>query len=136
VTIVLDSSATLAFCFEDERTPAIISVFEKLAEEGAVAPSLWRFEVANGLLIAQRRGRVTPAFRTGVLERLREAPIAIDDECNEAVWATTGHLADHWRLTVYDAAYLELAQRRRFPLATLDGALARAAAAAGVEVLG
>jgi predicted nucleic acid-binding protein len=136
VTLVLDSSATLAFCFEDERTPAVIAIFDKVIEQGAAAPSLWRYEIANALLVAQRRGRITPAFRRGIFDSLDEMPIVTDDECDLVAWSTTIHLADVHALTVYDAAFLELAQRRRLPLATLDAALARTARAAGVEVLG
>lgn len=136
MSIALDSSATLAFCFEDERTPAVAAIFARVAEEGAVAPSLWRYEIANALLVAQRRQRIAPDFRRGIFDRLDEMRIDIDEECDLIAWSTTVHLADLHGLTVYDAAYLELAQRRRLPLATLDAALARAARAAGVEVVG
>lgn len=135
MTIVIDASVTLAFCFEDERTPEVMAIFDKLIEQGAVAPGLWRYEVANALLVAQRRGRFAAAFRRGIFDRLDETPIVMDEESDLVAWSTTIHLADLHRLTVYDAAYLELAQRRRLPLATLDAALTRAARAAGVDVL-
>ncbi|MBI1868435.1 MAG: type II toxin-antitoxin system VapC family toxin [Methylocystis sp.] len=136
MSVVLDSSATLAYCFEDERTPAVVAIFEKVVQEGAVVPSLWRFEIANGLLVAQRRRRITPVYRREVFASLNETCIEMDEECERLSWSATIRLADLYGLTVYDAAYLELAQRRRLPLATLDAALARAAEAAGVEALG
>lgn len=135
MSVVIDSSATLAFCFDDERTPAVIAIFDKVVEEGGVVPSLWRYEVANALLVAQRRQRIKAAFRREVFDRLDEMRIDVDEDCDLLSWSTTVHLGDLYGLTVYDAAYLELAQRRRLPLATLDAALARGARAAGVDVL-
>lgn len=131
--MVLDSSTTLAWCFEDECTPAIDEVMLQVANEGAVAPDLWPFEVANGLLMAVRRNRIDAAYRDLVLTELAALDIRIDPDCGSHVWSATLRLAALHGLTVYDAAYLELAQRRRLPLTTLDAALARAAHAAGVE---
>lgn len=131
--IVLDASVAVASLFEDERTPAIVAAIASIAEAGAVVPALWRLEVANGLRMAIRRRRIDIAFRNASLARLSDLPIEIDAETNTHAWQATLHLADRYELTPYDAAYLELAQRRRLPLATLDGRLARAAADAGVE---
>lgn len=136
MSLVLDSSAALAYCFEDERTPQIVAVFARIVEQGAVVPSLWRFEMANVLLLAQRRGRITEPYRQAMFDRFEKASIQMDDQSDALAWRATVVLAEMCNLTVYDAAYLELAQRRRLPLATLDAALARAAKAAGVEVLG
>jgi predicted nucleic acid-binding protein len=63
-------------------------------------------------------------------------PIVLDRETDTYAWTTTLHLADRYRLTPYDAAYLELAQRRKFPLATLDSALRAAARACGISTIG
>ena len=134
MTIVLDGSATLAWCFADETTPAIDAIMVQVGNEGAFAPSLWRYEVANGLQMAVRRNRIDEAYRDQVLADLVALDIHIDVESDSHVWAATTQIAARYGLTVYDAAYLELAQRRRLPLATLDAALIRAAAQAGVRV--
>jgi predicted nucleic acid-binding protein len=134
VTLVLDSSIALAWHFEDEQTEPVRAVLAAVAEAGAVAPGLWRFEVANGLQMALRRGRIDGALHDRALINLAALNVQIDGGCDVQVWSATVRLADLYRLTVYDAAYLELAQRSRLPLATLDLALAAAARAAGAAV--
>lgn len=134
--IVIDSSLALAWFFDDERTAAADAVLTRVAEAGAVVPALWRLEVANGLEMAVRRQRVDAAFRDASLADLRALDIETDAETEAQAWGTTLQLAVRHRLTLYDAAYLELAVRRQFPLATLDQALRTAAAAEGVSVLG
>lgn len=131
---MLDGSAALGWCFEDECAPGLDALRLRVAEHGAVVPSLWRLEVANGLMVAVRRGRLDAARRDALLEALLEMDIAIDTETDRHAWAGTVRLAEAHGLTAYDAAYLELAQRRRLPLATLDAALARAARDAGVAL--
>jgi predicted nucleic acid-binding protein len=135
VSVVLDSSATLAWVHGDERTPAIEAVFDRVADRGAVVPSLWHLEVANSLTVAVRRKRISPAERADALSDLAQLDVSVDDETEQHAWRATTQLADLLGLSVYDAAYLELAQRKRLPLVTLDKALIRAAEAAGVEVL-
>jgi predicted nucleic acid-binding protein len=83
-----------------------------------------------------RRGRVTTAFRDASLADLAELAIAVESDTATYAWTTTVRLADRFRLTIYDAAYLELANRRGLPLATLDGELRTAAAALDVPLLG
>ncbi len=134
MSLVLDSSAVLAWVHGDERTPEIEAVFDRVIEKGAIVPHLWHLEVANSLTVAVRRERVTQQFRDDVLKDLADLNIAVDGETAANAWGASVRLADLYRLTVYDAAYLELAQRARLPLATLDRDLARAAHAAGVEV--
>ena len=133
--IVLDSSVTQAWVYDDEQTAATQALLDRVVQYGAVAPSLWRFEIANVLAMAVRRKRIAPDFREEALRDLALLDIAIDPGCDGQAWTTTIRLADLYALTAYDAAYLELAQRLRLPLATLDSALAKAAQAAGVEVL-
>jgi predicted nucleic acid-binding protein len=135
VSLVLDSSVTLAWCFKDEKTPAINSLMRRIASDGAVVPGLWLLEVANGLQVAIRRKRIDGAHRVDVLTTLAALDFRIDAECDTHAWSATLQLADLYRLTAYDACYLELAQRRRLPLATLDGDLAQAARQAGVPVV-
>ncbi len=99
-------------------------------------PSHWRLEIANVLEMSLRRGRNDVNFRDDTLADLALLPINLDPETNRHVWSATARLAERYRLTVYDAAYLELAQRRGLPLATLDADLRIAAAAAGIALLG
>lgn len=135
VSPVLDSSLCLAWCFADERTAEVLAVRERVIEAGAIVPPLWRYEVANALLMAQRRKRIDERQRTALLEMLGAFGIDEDRTPEGDPWATTVRLADLHQLTVYDAAYLELAQRRRLPIATLDEALRIAARKTAVNVL-
>ncbi len=136
MSLVLDSSVALAWCFEDERTPATLAVLEQVMSEGAVTPSLWPLEVLNALMSAQRRKRVTPAQRQLLAEGLQSLPVRLDHESAAQAWTMTQQLADKHGLTLYDAAYLELAERLSLPLATLDRELRAAANAINVPVLG
>lgn len=135
MTLVLDSSATLSWLYGDERTSAIESVFDRVAHNGAVVPHLWHLEIANSLTVAVRRKRITASDRADAMTDIAMLDITVDDETELHAWKATTQLADLHGLSVYDAAYLELAQRRRMPLATLDKALIRAASLSGVEVL-
>jgi predicted nucleic acid-binding protein len=136
VSLVLDSSAALAWFYADETTPAVRQVFEILAKGGAWVPSLWRLEVANILEIGIRRGRHDIAFCHATLADVSLLPINVDPETDRQAWGPTLQLAHRRRLTLYDAAYLELAQRRGLPLATLDSDLRTAATAENVQLLG
>jgi predicted nucleic acid-binding protein len=136
MSLVLDSSATLAWIYSDETTAAIQQLFDTVANTGAIVPMLWRLEVANSLTVAMRRGRIDAAFRRAALDDLALLDITSDAHTDTHAWAETLVLADRYRLTVYDAAYLELAQRRALPLATLDEDLGAAASRLGLRVLG
>ncbi len=124
----------LAWCFEDEQTPEIMGLLDRVVDEGAVAPQLWPLEAVNGLLMAQRRGRVDAAERRRLASLLHALPITIDDETVVQVWSATQAIAEAHGLTAYDASYLELALRIATPLATSDRALAAAAKSRGVPL--
>jgi predicted nucleic acid-binding protein len=136
MSLVLDSSATLAWIYSDEATEEIRQLFDSVADTGALVPALWRLEVANSLTVAIRRGRIDAEFRRAALDDLALLDITTDAHTDTHAWAETLLLADRFRLTVYDAAYLELARRRALPLATLDEDLSGAASALGIHVLG
>ncbi len=136
MSLVIDSSITLSWFFEDERSAAADAVLRQVTESGAVAPSLWKLEVANALQTAVKRNRISAAFRDASIADLRALVVAIDPETDNQAWATTLHLAERYWLTLYDAAYLELAQRLGLPLATLDQELRAAGNALGISVLG
>ncbi len=136
MSFVLDNSVALAWCFEDEQTPAIMELLDRVAETGARAPLLWPLEALNGLLVAERRRRLDAARRSMLATFLRDLPVALDMNTADQAWEATAHLAERFRLTIYDAAYLELAQRRRLPLASLDHDLRAAAVAMNIDTLG
>ncbi|MBL8472150.1 MAG: type II toxin-antitoxin system VapC family toxin [Rhodocyclaceae bacterium] len=136
MSFVLDSSVALSWCFEDERTNAALAVLDRLAEFGASAPALWPLEVLNALSMAERRGRLDAERRERLAGFLHKLPVTIDKDTANQAWSVTQQLATRYRLTLYDAAYLELAQRLALPLATLDQDLRMAADSAGVALLG
>jgi predicted nucleic acid-binding protein len=132
--LVLDASVAFAFVAPDEGDP--LEATTKLLEtKGAVVPASWRLEIANALLLAQRRGRIDGAFRRQALSELGDMPISIDDETNHHAWERTLTLAERYNLSTYDSAYLELALRRGLPLATLDEELRTGAMRARVALL-
>ena len=136
MSVVLDASLTLTWYFDDETTPATEAVLDRVSEAGAVVPGLWRLEVANAFQSALRRKRISAEYRDESLTELAQLPITVDADTNTYAWTTTLRLAERFGLTIYDATYLELAQRRSLPLATLDNELRKAAAALDVPLLG
>ena len=136
MSLVLDSSLSLAWYFEDETTEQTDQVLDRVHDEGAIVPSLWRFEVPNALQMAVKHKRIDATFRDRALARLASLRIVVDAECERHAWSAAVQLSDRHGITVYDASYLELAQRHRLELATLDKALARAARAEFVTVIG
>jgi predicted nucleic acid-binding protein len=136
MSLVLDSSVALAWVYGDETTAAVGYVFDLVGGSGAWVPGLWRLEVANILEMGTRRGRHDADFRDSTLADLALLPIHVDPETDGQAWGATARLAERHQLTLYDAAYLELALRRGLPLASLDQELRAAAEAEKVEVLG
>lgn len=135
MSLVLDASLTVSWFFADEQTPHGMAVLDRVSRQGAVVPSLWRLEVANALQMAVRRRRMDRSFRDSNLADLGAMNIEIDGQTNVQAWSATVRLADAHDLTIYDAAYLELALRRKLPLATLDAALAAAARAERIPLI-
>jgi len=136
VSVVLDSSVTLAWLYSDELTDPVRQVFERVTATRAWVPALWRLELANSLHMAVRRKRIDAAFRNASLADLALLNIGTDPDTDAFAWSTTLQLAEAHGLTVYNAAYLELAQRMALPLATLDEELRAAGRAVGVVLLG
>jgi predicted nucleic acid-binding protein len=136
VSFVVDSSIALAWCFEDEHTQPIIALLDRITETGAWAPSLWPLETLNGLLMAERKKRLDSGRRQRLASFLRALPVTLDMETTDHAWTVGVRLAERYGLTTYDAAYLELAQRLKLPLATLDEELIRAGKSLRVAVLG
>jgi len=91
VSLVLDPSLALSWYFEDERTAEADAVLDRVVEEGAVVPALWRLEIANGLRMALRRKRIDVAVRDNALAELAAMAISVDSETDAQAW--TGHCA-------------------------------------------
>lgn len=136
MSLVLDSSVALAWIYVDETTDEVKAVLTGLGQGSAWVPGLWRLEIANVLEMGVRRGRHSTKFRDETLADLALLPIHVDSETDRQAWTETLDFAERHRLTLYDAAYLELAVRRKLPLATLDRELRAAAKAEGVPLLG
>jgi len=134
---VLDASVTLVWLI-DPSIPAYAARIRQLllAGDRAIVPPLWRLEIANGFLVAERRGMLTPsdtmqilqAFDAGVARAIEESQQALP---MRGVMTT----ARQFQLTAYDAEYLDTARIQQLPLATLDRQLEKAALQSGVQVL-
>ena len=136
MNFVLDSSLTMAFVLQDEASPATDTILDSFGQGAkAFSPALWRWEVGNVLLMAERRKRITQAESHRHLTSLQSLPVELDDNAWREAWNTTLLLARSHQLTLYDAAYLELAIRRGVPLGSLDTDLRKAAKAEGVKLL-
>jgi predicted nucleic acid-binding protein len=133
--LVVDASAVLAWCFEDEAGPEADALIERVAADGASVPGLWPVEIANGLVMGERRGRIKRAESVAFAAMLEDLPIVVDPQTGARALHETMSLAREHELTAYDAAYLELAMRLSLPLATGDHKLRTAAARAGVGLL-
>jgi predicted nucleic acid-binding protein len=132
MAFVLDASVTLCWAFADEEHPIASAALDRLERGAARVPGVWWFEVRNSLVMNERRGRLSKAGTATFLRNLAQLAIHIDRTPEEAALLL---LARQHRLSVYDAAYLELAQREGLMLATLDTALRRAATAVGVPLV-
>lgn len=132
---VVDASVSLAWYLEDETSAYADRVLERLSEDDALVPAIWIIEIANGLLVAERRRRVSAAGVSSAVERLLDLPVSVREAPFESALSSILNLARAHRLTAYDAAYLDLAMREGAPLATQDEDLRAAAARVGVEVL-
>ena len=133
---VLDASVSLAWCFEDERAGYAMRVLDELSGGEAIVSSLWPIEVTNGLASALREKRIDLAGAAEARNTLVALPIVVDAVNRRRAFEDIPRLARAHGLTTYDASYLELAVRLGIPLATLDQALARAAADEGVQAVG
>jgi predicted nucleic acid-binding protein len=133
VPFVLDASVTASWAFRDEQHPHADLALERIRTDQAFAPTLWWFEVRNILIVSERRKRLSEAETAAFLRDLATFGINLDivPETNEVLRVARAH-----QLSVYDAAYLELALRMDTPLATLDIDLVRAARVESVRIVG
>ena len=125
--LVIDASVALSWCFHDGRHPYSVEVLDLLQTADAVVPAIWPLELANSVVIAERRGRITTTATSNFIALIEGLGVQVDPHTSTHAWRETLSLARRYDLTAYDAAYLELAVRERLSLATLDEALAKAA---------
>jgi predicted nucleic acid-binding protein len=135
MSFVLDSSVALAWLLPDEQGSPADELANRLEEGAVCAPALWPLEVGNALITAQRRKRLTERETELLLRTVQTLPVDLDTKSAGDSFAAVTACARKLGLTTYEAAYLELAQRRGLPLATLDQRLADAARKIGVPVI-
>ena len=133
-SIVLDASVAMTWCYPDENARYAYSVLDALENVSAVVPSLWPVEVANAVIVGERRHHLSAADVTRFFELLRNLSIVIDSQTGIRSFSETMALARTYGLSAYDAVYLELAMRENLTLATLDEQLKKAANASGVTI--
>jgi predicted nucleic acid-binding protein len=133
---VIDSSVGFGWVRPSQATPETRTLLEKAANGMEVwVPSLWFVEMANGLLVLQRRNMLLAAERKAALQMLAALNLKVDDDPGRTAFGQASDLAEQYGLTVYDAIYLELALRLKRPLASRDAVLRKAANRCGVEVV-
>ncbi len=135
MVFVLDASVALAWCFPDESSDYAVSVLHRFKEGTAIVPSIWPLEMANALVVGIRRNRLNDEQFLLVKRLLKELPIEIDPALIERTFDDTVKIAIAHTLSVYDASYLELAQRLKCPMATADTKLSTAAKTCAIELL-
>jgi predicted nucleic acid-binding protein len=133
VSVVLDASVAGVWALPDESDGTATAALHHIVAHGGIVSSLFPWEIRNILVMAERRRRLEPQDADAFLADIADLPIEVDLAAKAAAVVA---LARTHRLSVYDALYLELARRRRLPLATLDRALLAAARAEGVAVFG
>ena len=132
---VLDGSMALAWALPDEHSSSADAFWPAVQKDYLVwVPALFWYEIANGIAMAQKRGRILEAHTIRLIELFEKLPVRTDAMVGGTQLSRCTALAARHGLSAYDAAYLELACRQGFGLATLDDKLSRAAAKAGVEV--
>ena len=133
MSFVVDASILAAWFLDEKSDPRVEAAFDTLARVETRAPNLLYYEIRNALLMSERRNRITEAMSAAFLGDLALLPIRLEPPGDAASLMA---LARNRKLTVYDAACLELAKRERLPLATVDRALEKAALAEGVALFG
>ena len=132
--VVVDASVVLAWSYKDEHSPYADGILVQLTRDGASAPPIWPLEVANSILVALRKGRISPEDLPGALADVDDLPISIAAESKDTVFGPVASIAREQGISVYDASYVELALREGLPLATVDVRLREAAQRLGVAL--
>ena len=136
-SLVLDNSVAMRWCFKDGSDSDLMyaeKVLDRLSDTIFLVPNLWHLEAANVVARAQKRQWLTTEQMHEFLELVVQLPLKVDQETAKKAMTETFMLANDHNLSVYDAAYLELALRHRMPLATLDADLRKAASKVNVAI--
>jgi predicted nucleic acid-binding protein len=133
--IVIDASATLAWCFPDDASDYAEAVLVALEGRTVLVPAIWSLEITNALLVGERRKRIRQPEVRQFVELLKSLRIVEDGQPFADTMSNVLPLAREHDLSAYDAAYLDLAIRHRAPLATLGAALQKAGRAAGIKII-
>lgn len=133
---VLDCSLTMRWLFENEATRHTVALLDRAETDTALVPAFWFLEVANVIAVAERNKKITAEKSTDFLQQLLRLDVEIEEDAAERAFNHLLPLCRAHGLTSYDAVYLDLAERRRLPLASLDEPLCKAAKKLGIKLLG
>jgi predicted nucleic acid-binding protein len=132
---VIDNSVVMSWCFKDETSKYTDAMLDYLEQATAYVPAIWPLEVSNVLLIAERRKRLSQSDSSRFISLLLELPIIVEPESPERMLSTILALAREYKLSSYDASYLDLAMRKGLPIATTDKNIIAAAKRSRVPIL-
>ena len=132
---VLDCSVAISWCLVDENNPTANAILAMMPDAEAFVPGIWSLEIANVLLVALRRNRMTQEQSSEAITLLQSLLIQVDTATDANALGATLTLGRQEGLAAYDAAYLELALRLGLPLATIDQRLGEAATRCGVDLV-
>ncbi len=133
--LVLDCSVAISWCLVDENNDYANAILSMMPDSEAFVPGIWSLEIANVLLVAERRNRITQEQSEEAITLLQSLLIQVDTATDVNALGATLALGRQEGLASYDAAYLELSLRLGLPLATIDIHLAKAATRCGVELV-
>jgi len=133
---VIDNSVVMSWCFEDEQTAHSQRILKDLKTMEALVPALWPFEIANGLMMAERRKRINLDEVIVFIGFLKQLPIQIEHiSIKDEGWLACYHIGREHQLSAYDASYLYLAVREKIPLGTFDAPMIKAAKGLKITIL-
>jgi len=132
---VIDNSVVMSWCFKDETSKYTDAMLDYLEQATAYVPAIWPLEVSNVLLVAERRKRLSQSDSSRFISLLLELPIIVEPESPERMLSEILALAREYKLSSYDASYLDLAMRKGLPIATTDKNIITAAKRSSVPIL-
>jgi len=132
---VIDNSVVMSWCFKDETSKYTDAMLDYLEQSTAYVPTIWPLEVSNVLLVAERRKRLSQSDSSRFISLLLELPIIVEPESPERMLSEILALAREYKLSSYDASYLDLAMRKGLPIATTDKNIISAAKRSSVSIL-
>jgi predicted nucleic acid-binding protein len=135
-SFVVDASVAMSWCFLHEAMPATRKLLTDISEKSVLVPGWWYVEIANVLVLAERKGRINADQVAEFIALIEALDVEIDNDSPQRAFSQLLPLCRTHRLTSYDAIYLDLALRRKLPLASLDEPLRKATKKLGIKLLG